>query len=131
MKLLVQASDFGFTRASAYGVIDSIELGLVRNVGLFTNMPVSQWAVDMIQSRPQVCLGMDFNLTSGPCVSNPHDVFHLVDESGNFIRSPVRVKDPRFMTRSGREAMFPYEECRIEMEVQHRRFVELTGRKPA
>ncbi len=51
MKLLVQASDFGFTRASVYGVIDSIELGLVRNVGLFTNMPVSQWAVDMIQSR--------------------------------------------------------------------------------
>lgn len=26
MKLLVQASDFGFTRASVYGVIDSIEL---------------------------------------------------------------------------------------------------------
>lgn len=45
MKLLVQASDFGFTRASVYGVIDSIELGLVRERGIiyqYAGQPVGR-----------------------------------------------------------------------------------------
>lgn len=130
MRLLVQASDFGFTRASVYGVIDAVDLGLVRNAGLFTNMPDSKFAVEMIKSRPQVCLGLDFNLTSGPCVCDPADIPHLTDQSGRFIRSPLRVKDPRFQTRIGRNQMFPYEECLREMRAQYDRFVTLTGQKP-
>lgn len=130
MKLLVQASDYGITRAATYGVIDSIDLGLVRNTGLFVNMPTAEFAVDLLKSRPHVCLGLDFNITNGPCVSNPKDIPHLVDEKGNFIRSTIRVKDPRFKTAEGRKEMFPYEECLIEMEAQYQLFLKLTGKKP-
>lgn len=130
MKLLVQASDYGFTRASTYGVIDSIDLGLVRNTGLFVNMPTAKFAVDLLKTRPNVCLGLDFNITNGPCVSNPQNIPHLVDKEGNFIRSSVRVKDPRFQTEEGRREMFPYQECLLEMNAQYQLFLKLTGKRP-
>ena len=130
MKLLVQASDYGFTRASTYGVIDSIDLGLVRNTGLFVNMPTAKFAVDLLKTRTNVCLGLDFNITNGPCVSNPQKIPHLVDKEGNFIRSSVRVKDPRFQTEEGRREMFPYQECLLEMNAQYQLFLKLTGKRP-
>ena len=130
MKLLVQASDYGFTRASTYGVIDSIDLGLVRNTGLFVNMPTAKFAIDLLKTRTNVCLGLDFNITNGPCVSNPQKIPHLVDKEGNFIRSSVRVKDPRFQTEEGRREMFPYQECLLEMNAQYQLFLKLTGKRP-
>ena len=131
MKLLVQASDYGFTRASTYGVIDSIDLGLVRNTGLFVNMPTAEFAVELLKNRTNVCLGLDFNITNGPCVSDPKDIPHLVDSEGNFIRSSIRVKDPRFKSEEGRREMFPYKECFLEMTAQYQLFLKLTGKKPS
>ncbi len=129
-KWLVQASDYGFTRAVTYGAIDAVDLGLVRNVGLFVNMPSTSFAVDLIKQR-DVCLGMDFNITNGPCVSDPKRIPHLVDEEGNFIRSSIRVKDAQFQHAAGRKAMFPLDECLTELKAQLERFVALVGKYPA
>lgn len=130
MKLLVQADDFGFTRAVTYGIIDSIDLGIVRNTGLFANMPSAPFAVSFMKDRPHVCFGIDFNYVSGPCCANPKDIPHLVDENGNLIRSSVRVRDPRFQSEEGRREMLPADEMYIELKAQYDRFVELTGKKP-
>ena len=130
MKLLVQADDFGFTRAVTYGIIDAIDHGFVRNTGLFANMPAAELAVSFMKDRPHVCFGIDFNIVSGPCCAKPERIPHLVDEKGNFIRSSVRVKDVRFQTENGRREMFPYEEVLAELKAQYDRFVKMTGRKP-
>ena len=130
MKLLVQGDDFGFTRAVTDGIVDSIDFGILRNTGLFANMPSAEYAVTFMKDRPHVCFGIDFNMVSGPSVSDPKDIPHLVDENGNFIRSGVRIRDPRWKTEEGRREMFPYEETYRELRAQYDRFVELTGRKP-
>lgn len=130
MKLLVQGDDFGFTKAVTYGIVDAIENGVLRNTGLFSNMPSANLAVSYMEKFPEACFGIDFNLVSGPSVSNPKDIPHLVDENGEFIRSGVRIKDPRWQSEEGRKEMFPYEEVHREIRAQYDKFVELTGKKP-
>ncbi len=130
MKLLVQGDDFGFTPAVTYGIIDSIDKGILRNTGLFANMPTAPLAVSFMADRPHVCFGIDFNIVSGPSCADPETIPHLVDEEGNFIRSGVRVKDERYQTEEGRREMFPIDEVYRELKAQYDRFVELTGKKP-
>jgi hypothetical protein len=130
MKLLVQGDDFGFTRAVTYGIVDSMEKGILTSTGLFVNMPSSQFAAEQIEKHPDTCFGIDFNITSGPCVADPCKIPHLVDADGNFIRSTVKYKDPRFQTQEGRAELWPYEEVMYELECQYERFLKLTGKEP-
>lgn len=129
-KLLVQGDDFGFTKAVTLGIVDAIDNGVLRNTGLFTNMPSTKLAVSYMKDRPHVCFGIDFNIVSGKPVADPKEIPHLVDENGEFIRSGVRVKDERYKSEEGRRAMFPYDEVYKELRAQYDRFVELTGEKP-
>ena len=129
-KLLVQGDDFGFTKGVTYGIVDAIDNGILRNTGVFANMPRATLAVSFMKDRPHVCFGIDFNIVSGPSVADPKEIPHLVDENGEFIRSGVRVRDPRFKTEEGRREMFPYDEVYKELRAQYDRFVELTGKKP-
>ena len=130
MKLLVQGDDFGFTTAVTYGIVDAIDHGILRNTGLFANEPTAELAVSFMKDRPQVCFGIDFNIVRGEPVSDPKDVPHLVDENGQFIRSGVRIHDPRWQTEKGRKEMFPYDETYREIRAQYDRFIELAGKKP-
>jgi predicted glycoside hydrolase/deacetylase ChbG (UPF0249 family) len=130
MKLLTQGDDFGFTRGVTLGIIDSIDRGVLRNTGLFTNMPSTEFAVSFMKERPQVCFGIDFNIVSGPSVADPLEIPHLVDKTGEFIRSGVRTKDPRYASESGRREMFPYEECYTELKAQYNKYLHLVGHKP-
>ena len=129
-KILFQGDDFGFTRGVTLGIVDSIDRGVLRNTGLFSNMPSAEFAVSFMKDRPQACFGIDFNLVAGPCVSDPKDIPHLVDENGVFLKSGLRVRDPRWQSVEGRAELFPYDEVNRELRAQFRRFVELTGRKP-
>ncbi len=130
MKLLTQGDDFGYTKAVTLGIIDAIDNGVLRNTGIFTNMPAAVLAAEYIRNNDKACFGIDFNIVSGPSVCDPKDIPSLVDEEGQFIRSGVRVKDERFKTKEGRIAMFPYEEVYAEIRAQYDRFIELTGKKP-
>ena len=130
MKLLVQGDDYGFTKGVTYGIIEAIDNGILTCTGMFTNMEIAPWAAEFIKERPNFCFGIDFNLVSGPSVSPKEEIPHLVDENGRFIRSNIRIKDPRWQTKEGQEEMFPYEEVYKEIRAQYDRFVELTGRKP-
>ncbi|MBP5280421.1 MAG: ChbG/HpnK family deacetylase [Erysipelotrichaceae bacterium] len=129
-KILFQGDDFGFTRGVTAGIVDSIDRGVLRNTGLFANMPSAAYAVSFMKDRPQACFGIDFNLVSGPSCADPKLIPHLVDDEGNFIRSGVRTKDERWKSVEGRAELFPYEEVRTEILAQYNRFIELTGRKP-
>ncbi|MCF0111070.1 MAG: ChbG/HpnK family deacetylase [Erysipelotrichaceae bacterium] len=130
MKLLVQSDDYGFTDAVTYGVIDGMDRGIIRNTGIFMNMPSAKKACELMKGREHCCFGIDFNIVAGPSVCNPKEVPHLVDENGEFIKSGVRIKDPRWQTEEGRRQMFPYEEVYKELKAQYDLFVEYTGMKP-
>ena len=48
MKLLIQSDDYGMTPAVADGIIYGITHGVVRNTGLFSNMP---WAAECVEKN--------------------------------------------------------------------------------
>jgi len=129
-KLIVQGDDFGFTRGVTYGILEGIDHGVLTASGMFANMEIAPWAAQFIKERPDFCWGIDFNVVSGPSAADPSEIPHMVDASGEFIRSGVRVADPRFMSAEGRDEMFPYSEMEAELWAQYNRFVELTGRRP-
>ena len=108
------------------GILDAIENGVVRNTGLFVNMPESEHAASFIQDYPQVCFGIDFNIVSGDPVSDPELLPDLVDQDGHFIRSTVKMADPRF----GKEELWPYEQVLTELRAQLKHFVRLAGQPP-
>ena len=110
MRLLVQGDDFGFTRGVTLGIVDSIDKGILRNTGLFTNMPSASFATTFMKDRPNVCFGVDFNLVAGKPVSNPKDIPHLVDDNGYFIKSGIRVRDVLWQSEEGRRQLFPKDE---------------------
>ena len=129
MKLIVQSDDYGFTPAVTYATHEAIRDGIIRNTGLFANMPAASLAVQLIQDCPDVCLGIDINLVSGCPCADQSQIPALIDhESGEFIRSTVRKADSRWM----KEDLYPYNEVKIETQAQIERFISLThGRKPA
>ncbi len=129
-KALTQGDDYGFTKAVTYGILDAIDNGVLRNTGIFINMPIAEWAVSFIKDRPQACFGIDFNIVAGPSVSNPKDIPHLVDENGNFIKSGTTMAKEEFKTEEGRRALFPFEEVYKEIRAQYNKYVRLVGEKP-
>lgn len=130
MKLLVQGDDYGFTDAVTCGIFDAARNGVLRNTGAFMNMPGVEDALDRIKAIPGVCVGIDFNIVSGRPVSSPDMIPHLVDETGEFIRSSLRVKNPLWQSLEGRRVLFPYDEVRKELTAQLDRFVKVTGKLP-
>lgn len=134
-KLLFQADDYGLTESTACGIIKGIRDGLIRNTGLFVNMPASEIAAKMIKDIPEVCLGIDYNFVAGKPVSDPKDVPSLVDDEGFFISSTQRMVgkfsfDSNKMVYEFDQDPYPYEEVLLESENQIQRFVTLVGRFP-
>lgn len=135
MKLLFQSDDYGITEGVACGILKGIREGLIRNTGLFVNMPSSEFAAEQIKQYPQCCLGIDINLVSGRPVSPANQIPNLVKSSGEFYTSgEVRAKsdlkpvEPP-LTEVGNEP-FPLDELLIETENQVLRFIQLMGKKP-
>ena len=95
MKILVQSDDYGFTRGVIAGMVDAFERGIITSTGLFANMPCCEEAVKRIQAYPHICLGIDINVTSGPCVSDPQSLPTLVNAT---------VKPARRSKSSGRSS---------------------------
>ena len=127
MKILVQSDDYGFTKAVVDGMCDAFENGIITSTGLFANMPCSGYAVSRIKNYPHICLGIDINVTSGPCVADPGDLHTLVNqETGCFIQTSERMKDPRW----GQDVFKPYDEVYIEAKAQVDKFIGLVGCKP-
>ncbi|MGN1343227.1 MAG: ChbG/HpnK family deacetylase [Traorella sp.] len=135
-KLLFQSDDYGLTDSVADGIIKGIELGIIRNTGLFVNMPSSSRSAEKIKNRKDVCVGIDINLVAGNPVTDPKQIPSLVDEKGHFISSSRRMKEGKILGVQGFEIIFEndpydYEETLLETENQVKRFIELMGRKPA
>lgn len=135
-RLLMQSDDYGITGAVSAGIRTAIEFGLIKNTGLFVNMPASVKAAEAIRDY-DVCFGIDINYVCGRPVSDPKDVPHLIDENGYFISSGQMSRKSRLLhmdelglISTFEEDPYPYEEILLETENQVKRFIEITGKKP-
>ncbi|MBF2502684.1 carbohydrate deacetylase [Listeria marthii] len=118
MKLIINADDFGFTRAINYGIIDAHNLGVLTSTTLMVTMPAFEHAVELSKQTPTLGIGLHLNLTLGKPMTNGAS---LVDETGEMIK-------PKFIMPD-----YPYveEEVYQEFKAQYQRFVQFMKKKPS
>ncbi len=126
MKLLIQSDDYGITEAVSCGIIKGIKDGVVQCTGMFTNMPSSKKAAEMIKDV-DVCLGIDINFVAGKPVSDPSLIPSMVRPDGYFYTSRERRQLDKECESHDH---VNYEEALIEARAQVEKFIELNGKKP-
>lgn len=128
MKLIIQADDYGITRSVACGILYGIQKGIIKNTGIFSNMPWAKECVEMI--RPyldQICFGIDLNMVNGPSLLGYKTVPSLCKEDGTFYTIAENKQkdneDNQFDHVVGEEV---YEEFKAQIE----HYIKLVGKKP-
>lgn len=129
MKLLVQSDDYGITRAQAQGTVYGIRNGIIRNTGLFVNMPWSSECVEWIYPYiDKIAFGIDLNSSTGYSVLPHVQIPSLTHADGSFLTSREnRILD----TEANNYDHIVYEELYAEFDAQIRKFIALTGKLPA
>lgn len=128
MKLLVQSDDYGMTEACALGCIKGIREGIIRNTGLFANMPWAEKCVEWIKKDlDTIAFGIDLNISTGAPILSAQEIPGLVQSNGSFLTSRMhRALD----TDENTHDHIDYKEVYKEYEAQIQKFIELVGKKP-
>ncbi len=128
MKLLVQSDDYGITMGTAYGTLYAIKHGIVRNTGLFANMPHAPACVDLIRPHfNEIAFGIDLNAVNGPSVLGYDEVPSLCHPDGTFLSI---AENRKLDTPENDMDHVDGEQLYAEFCAQVKRFAILTGRKP-
>ena len=135
-QLLVQADDIAISHATTLGILDSIERGIVRNTGLFTNCPDAAFAASRLRELDGVDVGIDLNMVTGRPLLPPAEVPALVDADGRLRTSGQIKRDHRVIAVEGYYSTFDVEpfdhdQTLAEARAQFQRFFDLMGRAPA
>lgn len=120
-KLLVRADDLGYCEAVNYGLARAVKDGIVRSVGVMTNMEWAEHGVRLLDGQ-DVTFTVHANISQGRPITDPKLIPSLVQENGEF-----KDKD---VYRSAKEDFVVLDEVIMEVEAQYQRLVELTGKKP-
>ena len=121
MKLIIRADDFGLSEAVNYGVMKAFRGGLVKNIGLMSNMPYAQHAYDLIKGK-DVALGLHVNLILGTPCAEAAQLSSLLDEQGQLLSSRLRRQE----MKQGIDG-FVYEDVFCETKAQIERFISICG----
>lgn len=124
MEFIIRADDFGFSEAVNRGVMKAYQGGLIKNIGLMSNMPYAQQAFELIKGE-DIALGLHVNLVVGKPCADIARIPSLVAEDGHFQSSKRR----RMQQQEGVDA-FVYEECVLEVKAQVERFLQICGKLP-
>lgn len=120
-KILVRADDLGYSEGVNCGIAKSVKDGIIRSVGVMTNMPSVQHGLDLLRGV-DVCYGLHTNICVGKPLTNPSLIPSIVNDKGEFKSSKEY--------RNAKEDFVVLEEVILEIEAQYQRFVELVGDKP-
>ncbi|SER71026.1 chitin disaccharide deacetylase [Salisediminibacterium halotolerans] len=81
---IVNADDFGYSRAVNYGILDAYLFGAVNSATVMMNMPGTDHAMKIAHDHPDLRVGVHFNLTCGPALIQEHKT--IIDENGSFFK---------------------------------------------
>lgn len=123
-RILIRADDLGYSEAINYGIVKSVKDGVIRSVGIMTNMPAAEHGVNLLKNTP-VCYGQHTNICVGRPLTDPSLIPSLCQSNGEFKNS----RDYREAAKKGKDFVI-LEEVVLEIEAQYHRFVELTGEQP-
>ena len=82
IRLIINADDFGYSRAVNYGIIDAYKIGLLTSTTMMTNMPGTDHGVILADENPGLGVGVHLVLTCGRPLLKNHKT--IVDGEGNF-----------------------------------------------
>ena len=121
MNIIFRADDFGICKGVNYGIAETINEGVVKNVGLMVNMDSAKHALQLVEVK-DLCIGLHVNISLGKPVLSPDKVPSLVDSAGNFY-----LKGKNFENYVER---VNFDEMRNEIVAQIDNFQKLVGRQP-
>lgn len=116
--LIVNADDFGLSKALNYGVIEAFANGVVTSTTAMVNASAIEHAAELSAIYPKLAVGMHFVLSYGRPLS---DMPGLVRENG---------KLGKWLWAQAETGVLPLEEIQRELECQYSRFVEIFDRPP-
>ncbi len=123
-RLLIRADDLGYSEGVNHGIAKSVIDGVVRSVGVMTNMLTVTQGLKLLAGH-EVCYGQHTNICTGRPLTDPKLIPSICQPSGEF--QPSRAY--REAAKRG-EDFVVLEEVVIEIEAQYRRFKELLGHEP-
>ena len=130
MKLIAQSDDYGITPACALGALEAIRHGMIRNTGLFANMPWAKECVNEITPfLDQIAFGIDLNASTGPSLLGHDGVPALTHEDGMFYGS----RENRAMDNdeNGHDHLSSVaDQLEAEFDAQIQMYIKLVGHKP-
>lgn len=88
MKLIINADDFGLTKATNEAVLKLANFGTISSTTVMVNMPYAIEATKLLEIN-HFGIGLHFNLTQGRPLSDPKLVPSLVNEAGSFFNVKV------------------------------------------
>ena len=126
MNLIIRADDLGFSEGINYGIEKSVCGGLVRSVGIMTNMPAAKHGIQLLKGIQGIAYGQHTNICVGRPLSDPAKIPSLVQENGEFKSS----REYRTAYMEGRDFVC-LDEVILEIEAQYQAFVDLVGHNPS
>ena len=81
-KLIINADDFGYSRAVTYGILDSYKIGILTSTTMMMNTAATRHAAEIAKENPGLGIGVHLVLTFGKPLIDTHKT--IVDENGNF-----------------------------------------------
>lgn len=124
-RLLIRADDLGYSEGVNHGIAKTVIDGMVRSVGVMTNMPTAAHGLSLLQGHP-VCYGQHTNICVGRPLTDPKLIPSLCQDNGEFQPS----KAYREAAKQGKDFVV-LDEVILEIEAQYQRFRELTGQEPS
>lgn len=87
-KLIVNADGFGFTFGNNKGILETLEVGIVKSISTNVNFPAIKEIHKIAENYPHVSIGIHLNLTVGRPVSKPANIPSLLDKNDEFYPPP-------------------------------------------
>lgn len=116
MKLIINADDFGYTRANTEGIIEACKKGIVRSTTALCNMPYLEYGKKLAQECPELGIGVHLTLTLGKSLTG---IKSFTDENGGFLsRKEIYSKELK------------EDEVYAEWKAQIERFIQVFGHLP-
>lgn len=114
LALIINGDDFGYSEAVNLGVLRGHREGVLTSASLMVNEAASEHAVEIARSNPQLSVGLHLSLVLGRAALSQAEIPHLVNESGEFSRSPFLAGLNYFFNRQARREL--HHEMRRQFE---------------
>ena len=120
-RILVRADDLGYSEGVNYGIAKSMRDGIIKSVGVMTNMPSVEHGLSLLKGL-DICYGQHTNICVGKPLTDPKLIPSITQENGEF--------KPSKAYRTASEDFVVLDEVILEIEAQYERFKELIGDEP-